>query len=253
MTGIRIPKQETVNRFLDTVRSTNSWPSPSSKSSPEPRVEIELGTLKPGAAQQNAQTYCLFLHESSGAGYRARTDKCLAQTLGKRETMLRAMLKISGVLIGVILLIFLCQALPTLIPPEVTLVGESRSGTHRFTMDHNFRVNGVMSLSLWQEGGSNYLWFVESPFSETNHLEYGVVRSRLQQRYPRNDRPEMLHSNTHYWIAVGFQYDTAFPPSACAGSVWYEFFLNNYEEIVNFVQSVPAQFPENYLEHRIDF
>jgi hypothetical protein len=97
------------------------------------------------------------------------------------------------------------------------------------SLQKNRRVNGFLSLRVWQQNADRYLWVVNLNYFPTNRLLYGVLPERgpyhyTVQTYPTPpEKPSSPRLGTPFFVATEFQFDSAWPRAACAADAVFKF------------------------------
>lgn len=139
------------------------------------------------------------------------------------------MLMVTGVVIASVVAIWLTAALW---PPRVNVDARIVDQRLVFHIKHNFRVNSIMAVSLWEEGAEDYLWSVDTDRGPFESIEYGELPRGATQRFPPNNvHPPPIQAGDVFYVHVAYQFDSALPPAACCGSNTYRFSVSEDSQV----------------------
>lgn len=127
--------------------------------------------------------------------------------------------RLSSVTLGrVVALALLAAAIywlwSSLWPPSVSVtISAAKADHYRIHLDSNFRVNGLMSASLWAKGIENPLWLREfKGRQKTAEFDFHFGQPADGNQLPRRIEPAEV-----FCLLVQYQYDIAIPPTPCSG------------------------------------
>jgi len=116
--------------------------------------------------------------------------------------------------------------------PKVSVeCSRGETGELEIHLVKNDRVNGFLSLRVWQKDAPSHLWDVNLGYFPTNQLVYGEIPLRTPRHFMRQivppppQTPDLPEVGRPFYIAVSFQYDSTWPPSACAADALFKFRL----------------------------
>ena len=138
-----------------------------------------------------------------------------------------------------IVLLALLVGLTGCATPQISVdCARTASGDLQFTFHKNSKVNALMDMRVWSKDATNYLWFVSVGGHQTNTLIWGEVPdykySGSPQKFPKPPaKPVPPKAGHEFYVGLGFQYDSAWPPSACAADAFFKFGLTSQGEVQN--------------------
>lgn len=135
-------------------------------------------------------------------------------------------------------------------PARVTLTTH-QSKPFEFRIQKNFRVDHIMNFAIWREGEDNYLWFLDFGNSSVTSVSYGIRPQGVEQRYPHTDgTPSPLSRGDILFVIVNYQYDSAIPPAACAGSIIASFTVTEEGALESLDLPQTWTYPKNYPQYQ---
>ncbi len=138
----------------------------------------------------------------------------------------------------IILVVLFCAALAGCVSPKVNVSPAfNEQGDLEIHLAKNFRVNSFSSLSVWEEGNDEYLWYFSFGQDRRLVLKFGEETKWSEKglRFPPyGTEPDLPTLGQAFFIEVSYVWDKAFPPVAAVSGSTFRFKITEDRNIVNY-------------------
>ena len=134
-----------------------------------------------------------------------------------------------------IILLVACVVTYNFWPPQVDVLYKNG----KFIIKSNWRVNSIYYFLLWEEGSSEYIYFLKNIQKKNFVLDLNSPPEDSMLLLPTNFKYVNLTHGKNYFVSIYVQYDKFI--SACIASKTYSFPFLGKDIVLNEVDKYPKE------------